>query len=448
MNADYNRLSEIADIVDSLHKTPKYTGIGKPMVRVTDVQYGVLKLDNTSRVTDDVFEEFSRRYKPSLGDIIITRVGSYGITALVHDVNFCLGQNTSAIIPQKINSRYLYAALNSKQVKSQIESLVVGSTQKTLSLKAINDIKIPRFSPESENRIANISSGLDDKIELNCQINQTLEEIAHTLFKSWFVDFEPVKAKIEAKGNGQDPERAAMCAISGKSDAELDTLSPAQLVQLRSTADLFPDELVESEQGLIPKGWTVVSVGSEFALTMGQSPPGESYNKIGEGMPFYQGRADFESRFPKRRVYCTAPSRFAKAGDTLISVRAPVGDINMAAEDCSIGRGVAAARHKSGSRSYTYQFMRSLESSFASFEAEGTVFGSISKKDFQSIPCFASPPAIIDKFEHLLAPMDSQIEALSFESRSLTQLRDTLLPKLLSGEINVGNVHASIREVA
>jgi type I restriction enzyme S subunit len=90
---------------------------------------------------------------------------------------------------------------------------------------------------------------------------------------------------------------------------------------------------------------------------MGQSPPGNTYNEADVGLPFYQGRADFGFRYPKRRVFCTAPTRAAKAGDTLISVRAPVGDINMTAEDCAIGRGVAAARHKTGSRSYSYQFM-------------------------------------------------------------------------------------------
>ena len=94
-----------------------------------------------------------------------------------------------------------------------------------------------------------------NKIQLNRQINQTLEEMAQAIFKSWFVDFEPVKAKIEAKANGQDPERAAMCAISGKTDAELDHLPPDQLAQLRATAALFPDELTDSELGLIPKGW-------------------------------------------------------------------------------------------------------------------------------------------------------------------------------------------------
>jgi len=229
--SDFSKLSEIADVIDSLHKTPKYSDIGKPMVRCTDVKYGRLKLEGTFRVSDEVFEEFSRRYKPSKNDIVITRVGSYGITAFVEDTNFCLGQNTSVIIP-KINPRYLYAALNSPQIKNQIESSVVGSTQKTLSLKAINNLEIPRFDETIEDKIGEIVGGLDDKIELNRQINQTLEQIAQAIFKSWFVDFEPVKAKIQAKQNGQDPERAAMRAISGKTDEELGQLSPEQRQQV------------------------------------------------------------------------------------------------------------------------------------------------------------------------------------------------------------------------
>jgi len=101
---------------------------------------------------------------------------------------------------------------------------------------------------------------LDEKIDINRQINQTLEEMAQAIFKSWFVDFDPVKAKIEAKVNGQNPERAALCAISGKTDNELDQLPPDQLAQLAATAALFPDELVDSELGLIPKGWEVKKI--------------------------------------------------------------------------------------------------------------------------------------------------------------------------------------------
>jgi type I restriction enzyme S subunit len=189
-------------------------------------------------------------------------------------------------------------------------------------------------------------------------------------------------------------------------------------------------------------------VDDEFDLTMGQSPPGETYNEAGEGVPFYQGRADFGSRFPTRRVYCTAPTRLAKAGDTLISVRAPVGDINMAIEDCAIGRGVAAARHKSGSRSYTFQFMVGLKGVFARFEAEGTVFGSIGKKDFHAISCVKPKQAIIEAFETMVAPIDSRIEATERESRTLAALRDALLPKLISGEIRVGDAERFLERVS
>jgi type I restriction enzyme S subunit len=123
-----------------------------------------------------------------------------------------------------------------------------------------------------------------------------------------------------------------------------------------------------------------------FNLTMGQSPPGDTYNEEGNGLPFYQGRTDFGFRFPIRRIYRTAPTRYAKPGDTLVSVRAPVGDINMANEECCIGQGVAAVRHKSGATSFTYHLMANLYPDFARFEAEGTVFGSINKTASRNSP--------------------------------------------------------------
>ena len=164
------------------------------------------------------------------------------------------------------------------------------------------------------------------------------------------------------------------------------------------------------------------------------------------GLPFYQGRADFKFRFPQRRVYCTAPTRFARAGDTLVSVRAPVGDINMASEDCAIGRGVAAVRHKSGSRSYTYYFMRGLTDIFDRFEAEGTVFGSINKNGFHTIPCVAVPSAVVHAFEQICAPIDSRLEFTENESRTLAALRDALLPKLISGELRVKDAERFLEE--
>ena len=171
---------------------------------------------------------------------------------------------------------------------------------------------------------------------------------------------------------------------------------------------------------------------------MGQSPPGFTYNENEEGMPFYQGRKDFGFRYPTRRVYCSAPTRQAERGDTLVSVRAPVGDVNMASEKCCIGRGVAAIRHQTGSRSYSYYAMQFLQEDFHRYEAEGTVFGSINKENFETLSQFRPPDGIIEAFESLVYPMDQSIENNENQSRTLSEIRDALLPKLLSGEVRVG----------
>jgi len=356
-----------------------------------------------------------RKGKLVRNDVVLTTRGTVGNAAYFDDsVPFDYIRINSGMVILRaqapaLQPRYLYFFVRSALFHAQVSALRTGSAQPQLPIQDINRVEIPIPPPDEQSAIARILGTLDDKIELNWRMSETLEAMARALFKSWFVDFDPVRAKAE----GRDPGLP------------------------KPLADLFPARLVDSELGEIPERWEVASVDDEFDLTMGQSPPGDTYNETGDGLPFYQGRADFESRFPKRRVYCTAPTRLAKAGDTLISVRAPVGDINMAGEDCAIGRGVAAARHKSGSRSFTYQFMRGLEAVFARFEAEGTVFGSISKKDFHAIPCVAPPRPVVVAFEMMVSLGDGRIEATTRETRTLAALRDTLLPKLISGEMRV-----------
>jgi type I restriction enzyme S subunit len=271
--------------------------------------------------------------------------------------------------------------------------------------------RIERFMPEEGEQcaIAEVLGSLDDKIALNRRMNQTLEALAQAIFKSWFIDFEPVRAKME-----------------GRAPAGMDA----------KIAALFPDAMDCD----VPKGWRKGSLAGEFNLTMGQSPPGSTYNELKEGLPFFQGRTDFGFRFPTNRVYCTGPTRYANPGDTLVSVRAPVGDINMAAEYCALGRGVAAVRHKSGSRSFTYYCMRSIQSKFKQFEAEGTVFGSINKDDFKALEVFIPDKDILNLFEQLAHPIDQMIENNEKEIITLSGLRDLLLPKLLSGEVKVDSI--------
>jgi len=346
--------------------------------------------------------------------VILGRKGAYRGVEFSRDPFFVIDTAYYVVPKSDLDMRWLYYAIRHHKLGEVDDGSPIPST--TRAAVYMLDLDVP---PPSEQRaIAHILGTLDDKIDLNRRMSETLEAMAGALFKSWFVDFDPVRAKAE----GRDPGL------------------PQPL------ADLFPARLVDSELGEIPEGWEVRCVDDEFDLTMGQSPPGETYNERGEGMPFYQGRADFEARFPKRRVYCTGPTRLARKGDTLISVRAPVGDINMAAEDCAIGRGVAAARHKSGSRSYTYQFMLGLEEVFARFEAEGTVFGSISKKDFHAIPCVVPAPDMVAAFEGALAPLDDRVEITMRESSSLAALRDALLPKLISGELRIEDAEQFIEE--
>ena len=313
--------------------------------------------------------------------------------------------------------RFLYYVLCSREYRDEVIASATGTTVKHTSPSRIHAFQFD-LPPLPEQRvIAHILGTLDDRIELNRRMNATLEAMARALFKSWFVDFDPVRAKAEGRDTGLP----------------------------REITDLFPDAFEESAVGEVPRGWQVGSVDDAFDLTMGQSPPGETYNQNGEGLPFFQGRADFTFRFPTRRVYCTAPTRFANAGDTLVSVRAPVGDVNMAAEFCAIGRGVASVRHKTGGRSFTYYSMRSLENDFTKFEAEGTVFGSISKKDFHNLACIIPAPEVVHAFEWIAGPLDDRIEHNEFESRTLAALRDTLLPKLISGEVRVKDAERIVR---
>ena len=200
-------------------------------------------------------------------------------------------------------------------------------------------------------------------------------------------------------------------------------------------AALFPDRLVDSELGPIPEGWEVKTLGECFNLTMGQSPPGSTYNEHGEGLPFFQGRTDFGFRYPENRKFCTAPTRTADPGDTLVSVRAPVGDINMAWEQCCIGRGVAALRHKTTATSYSYYFTWTIQSALREYEQTGTVFGAINKNQFESLQVLEPDATIVDAFDSCARRFDARIRSNFAESLTLAALRDALLPKLLSGNL-------------
>jgi type I restriction enzyme S subunit len=304
------------------------------------------------------------------------------------------------------DNRFLYHFLS----QMNLDSVITGSAQPQITVGSLSQAKVRLPSPSQQKSIANLMESIDEKIRLNRETSATLEAIAQATFNSWFLAFEPV----HAKARGEQPEG-------------LDS----------NTAELFPSSFELSPIGAIPAGWEVASFGKEFALTMGQSPPGDAYNQTGDGLPFYQGRTDFGFRFPSVRVFSTVGNRRAAEGDTLISVRAPVGDTNQALDDCVIGRGVAAARHKLGSEVYTYACLSAIKPQLEQFNGEGSVFGAINRSDFEAIQIVKPTDSLLNKFDELFAGSNRLIKNLHSQTQTLTSLRDSLLKRLILGEIEI-----------
>jgi len=216
-------------------------------------------------------------------------------------------------------------------------------------------------------------------------INHHLAQMAQEIFKSWFVDFEPWN-------------------------------------------------------GVMPEDWREGTLSEIANIIMGQSPDGVSYNEDGIGTVFYQGRAEFGSRFPTRRLFTTQPKRMAIKDDVLISVRAPVGDLNVAYEPCCLGRGLAGIQSNSGCQSFILYTMFALKQQLDMFNGEGTVFGSINRNDMANLSVLIPTEGIIHQFEAIVHPMDVSIESNYTENRNLEALRDTLLPRLMSGELSVFDI--------
>ena len=276
----------------------------------------------------------------------------------------------------EVDNKYLYWLMRSPNYINYIHSCSKGSTVKMITKDAVESFVFMCPPKEERDFISGLLWQIEDKIDLLNRQNQTLESMAETLFRHYFID------------NAQ------------------------------------PD-------------WKDGKLDKEFDFLMGQSPSGESFNEENIGIPMYQGNTDFGFRFPNNRVFTTEPKRFAEKFDTLISVRAPVGAQNMADEKCCIGRGVASFRYKEEKSfySYTYYKMMSLMEEIKQFNESGTVFGSISKSDFENLSIIIPDAESIICFQKNVKPIDDKIYNNQTQINTLSNLRNTLLPKLMNGEV-------------
>ena len=303
---------------------------------------------------------------------------------------------------EKVDPRFLYYTVTNQAFSDYLSANAKGAAYPAVDTETIERAEVNLPPLPLQRRIALILSAYDDLIENNLRRIEILEEMAQSLYREWFVHF---------RFPGHEETR-----------------------------------FVDSPLGKIPEGWSVKTLKDVCLITMGQSPKSEHYNLEEEGLPFHQGVTDFGNRFPRRRLYCSINGRMANRHDVLLSVRAPVGRINVADTKMVIGRGLCAVRHKAGNQWYVYHLLKEI---FLKEDTMGggTIFQSVTKSDLESINVIVSRNTLIHTFELSIEPVEEQIEVLTHKNIVLHATRDHLLPKLISGELDVSDLDIDVSKV-
>ena len=364
-------------------KAAEYQETGIPVLNVKNLGYGTVNSAKLDHVGADTVERL-RIHLLQQGDIVFGRKGAVDRHAYIDNESDGWMQGSDCIRlrveTDDINPRFLsYYFLTNQHKAFMISMCSHGTTMASLNQKILEQIDFPCLERNYQDKIVEILSKIDEKGRVNQKINENLQEQAKAIFSKMIIE--------------------------------------------------------EADESWAP------GVLSDIAIvTMGQSPKGDTYNEDGVGTVFFQGRAEFGFRFPTQRLSTTDPKRMARVNDALMSVRAPVGDMNVAYEDCCIGRGLAAIHSKDGHQSFVLYTMFNLREELNVFNGEGTVFGSINRDALNSMPISIPPKKVRDKFEAVVSPMDAAIRNNYDEICRLEVIRDSLLPRLMSGELDVSSL--------
>lgn len=325
----------------------------------------------------------------------------------------------------EVTTEYLHYFLQN----ADIQPYLTGAVMPKLTQGNLNRIPVRYPEPEYQKSIVRVLGALDDKIDLNRRINQTLEQMAQALFKSWFVDFDPVKAKIAAIQEGRDPLRAAVSAISGKTDTELDQLPSEQYQQLAATAALFPDEMLDSELGEIPRGWEAVRIGNLLELVYGKAL--KSIDRQEGSVPVY-GSGGITG------YHNTA---LVPHGSIIVGRKGTVGSLYW--EDGSFYPIDTTYYVKPLTVPLTYCYYAMLTLGLEKMNTDAAVPG-LNRENVYRLEFVRASSSVLQKFDKTVSTLRNIIRTNLDASKSLATLRDTLLPKLLSGELSVTEAMAEV----
>lgn len=376
-----------------------YEGGGYPLIQTGEVKAANLYITSHEQEYGEFGLAQSKLW--DAGTLCITIAANIAETAIL-GYPMCFPDSVVGFsaFPSESSEKFMHYVFT--YIRNSIQNSVTGSIQDNINIDYLSqlDFKVP---PKSyQDKVVGVLGTIDEKIDTNTRICTELEAMAKTLYDYWFTQFDFPNA--EGK-----PYRS----------------SGGEMV--------WNDQLKRK----IPKGWSAGQLSDIANITMGQSPSGDTYNENGSGTIFYQGCTDFGTRFPVPRVYTSAPTRFAKAGDILMSVRAPVGTLNIAMEDCCIGRGLAALNSKFGSQLHLLYTLSGFKQLFDVMDGNGTTFGSITKDTLFEMKVVIPRRDQIKSFEEMVQPIEQKIRVAEQENRELTKLRDWLLPVLMNGQATV-----------
>lgn len=442
-------------LIDCVHKTPEAKDEGYPYVAIPQMKDGRIDFSSARKISHEDFLAWTVKAKPEADDIVISRRCNPGDSAYVPEgVEFALGQNLVLLRSdgKKVYRPYLRWLLNSPFWWAEVRKYMnVGAIFTSLKCADVPNFTLPIPPLDEQIKIYEILYSLDTKIELNHQINQILESMAQTIFKSWFVDFEPVKAKIAAIEAGEDAEGvtcAAMRAISGKTDDELDQMQaeqPENYARLKTTAELFPVAMQDSELGEVPEGWEISTIGDEVEVVGGGTPSTKNPEFWDGGEIHWTTPKDLSNLNDK--VLLTTDRKITDAGlkeissrllpinTVLMSSRAPVGYLALAKVPVAVNQGyIAMLCDKRLSPEFVIQWCNSVMDEIKQ-RSSGTTFAEISKKNFKGIPLIVPIEGIQQSYSELASGLYNKIAETASECKILADIRDSLLPKLLSGEV-------------
>lgn len=446
----------ISDIVDFNPKRPIKKGETKPFIEMA-----ALPVDNrdVSELGEREFKGGGSKFKN--GDTLFARITpclENGKTAKVN----CLNQDehghgsTEFIVMSakepEYDEDYVYYLARHPEFRAYAQSRMEGTSgRQRVAWQSLAEFEFDYPDKDIRKEAGKFLKEIDDKVALNAKTNQTLEQIAQALFKSWFVDFDPVKAKIEtlaADGSAEDAELAAMRVISAKTVDELNSLktsNPEPFNKLAQTAAMFPAAMQDSELGEIPEGWSVSSLSELINITGGGTPKRSEELYWNGNIPWFSVKdvptvgnvfvVDTDEKITELGLNKSSTKLLPK-GTTIITARGTVGKLALVGTNMCMNQSCYGIRGKNVGDFYNYFNLKEAVSTLQR-NTHGAVFDTITTQTFDTYSIAFSGADLANKFDALTAPLLQKIEANVRQNIELVSLRDTLLPKLLSGEIDL-----------